>query len=252
MQVGVDPTLGDAGVGVVLAPSNSSQFAPPFDYSLTRVDFATNTTKVIATWACTEFDPQTGRCTDGTAGVMPIFEGFPADVDTKRHVFWTILGLYSADQQNFVRTLVGFDMDTGKVVGSNALEAPPTLELFAYDATNDKLWGAGYSNYSGLGGTIALVEIDVETGKVGDFHAQEALGSSWQINELPGIVAFDGSQQALVFPAANTATGITNDISLVTLFVSGSASMASPYFCHLAKPGVPMSCPKMLHWAPSA
>ena len=162
-------------------------------------------------------------------------------------------GLYSKEKQDFVRTLVGLDMNTGKTVAANVLEAPPTLYLFAYDATRDAMWGAGYANYSGLGGTIALVELDVETGKVSSFQAQEALGSSWQINELPGIVAFDSSQQALLFPAANQASGITNDVALVTLPVSGTGATAAPNFCHLREPGgVPMTCPKMLHWAPSA
>ena len=49
-QLGVDLGAGTAGVAVVLAPSNKLQQVSPFDYALTAVDLATNTSKVIASW----------------------------------------------------------------------------------------------------------------------------------------------------------------------------------------------------------
>ena len=65
----------------------------------------------------------TTRRTSPMTGALPVFEGFPAEVDTKRHVLWTVLGLYDAGATNFVRTLVGLSMDTGKIVFNNWLGA---------------------------------------------------------------------------------------------------------------------------------
>jgi hypothetical protein len=252
IQFGVDMTLGKAGTAVVFAPTNSSQFSPPFDYSLFAVDFATNTSKVLTSW----------KKTSTTTGVSPIFEGYPATVDTKRHVFWTITGLFNSEGEA-VRTLIGVDMTTGEVVGSHFLGSPPSLTLISYDAKYDALWGAGYSDApSTHGNTLAIVSMDVTTGKYLSMKAFPEVGTAWNANVLPGIVAFDSYNQQLVFPVASFAqpSGL-NNVSLATLPVSagggdggGAPAHVFSNFCHLAnfKTGEMMTCPKMMAWAPSA
>jgi hypothetical protein len=227
-QLGVDTSL---DLAVVFAPSNASQYSPPFDYGLWAVDLAKNRTKLLMNMP-------------NPPGTTPIFEGFPADVCSKTHTFYVITGVGAT------RYLVAIDLVAGKIRFEKELDVPPSLTLIAVDSSTGRLWGAGYSDHAG--GTMTLLELDTATGAILSNTPATALGTGWNLNALPGIVAIDSAKGALVFPATSDSKSAVGNpqVSLVRLPFPVTKVMptATSGFCTLSTTHTNFTCPKLLHY----